>query len=149
MGADLYISQLFDPQFQKWHKRFDKAIAERDGLPEDSPKRGEAQKRAEHSFDKMYEQGYFRDSYNDSSVLWKFGLSWWKDVIPMLNDDSQLTPEKASALLSMLKEREGEFECNLASEQEPVRRYFRRKYKALQGFLNQAIQLGVPIVCSL
>jgi hypothetical protein len=149
MGADLYISQLFDPQFQKWHKLFEKAIAERDSLPENSPERAEAQKRAEHCFEKMYEQGYFRDSYNDSSVLWKFGLSWWEDAIPMLNETSQLTTEKASALLSMLKEREDDFECNLASEQEPLRRYFRRKYKALQEFLNQAIQLGVPVECSL
>jgi hypothetical protein len=85
MGADLYISQLFDSQFQKWHKRFDKAIAGRGGLPENSPERAQAQKRAEHCFDKIYEQEYFRDSYNDSSVLWKFGLSLWEDVIPMLS----------------------------------------------------------------
>jgi len=97
----------------------------------------------------MYEQGYFRDSYNDSNLLNKFGLSWWNDVVPMLNDKSQLTPEKASALLSMLKEREDEFECNLASQQEPAKRYFRQKYEMFKQFLNQAIQLGVPIDCSL
>ena len=119
------------------------------GNREDAPERAEAQKRAEECYDKMYERGYFRDSYNDSDLLWKFDLSWWDDVIPMLNGKSQLTPEKASALLSILKEKEPLFECALASQQEPARRYFRQKYTVFKEFLNQAIQLGVPIECSL
>ncbi len=36
------------------------------------------------------ESGYFRDSYNGTSVLKRLGLSWWKDVSPMLNDDELL-----------------------------------------------------------
>ena len=40
MGADLYIRQLFDPQFQKWQKKFYKTVAYRDRLAEDSPERG-------------------------------------------------------------------------------------------------------------
>ena len=149
MGADLYISQLFDPQFKKWQKRFYKAVAYRDRLAEDAPERKEAQKRAEECFEKMYEKGYFRDPYNDGDLLWKFDLSWWEDVIPMLNAQSQLTPEKTAALLGMLKEREQLFECTLASQPEPARRYFRGRYTVLREFLNQAIQLGVPIECSL
>lgn len=149
MGADLYISQLFDPQYKKWQKRFYKAVAYRDRLPEDAPEREEAQKRAEECYERMYERGYFRDSYNDSDLLWKFDLSWWNDVTPMLNGKSQLTPEKVSALLLKLKEKEPLFECNLASEQEPIRRYFRQKYKVFKEFLIQAIQLGVPVECSL
>jgi hypothetical protein len=148
MGADLYISQLFDPQFSKWRKRFEKAITERDGLPEYTSEWEEAQKRAEECFQRMYERGYFRDSYNDSNLLNKFDLSW-KEVIPMLNDKHQLTPEKASALLAMLKARAELFEGNLASEQEPARRYFRHKYEEFKAFLNTAIQLGAPIECSL
>ena len=149
MGADLYISQLFDPHYKRWQKRFDKAVAYRDRLPEESPERESAQKRVELCFERMYERGYFRDSYNDSDLLWKFDLSWWDDVIPMLNDKSELTPENASALLAMLKDREQDFEYNLASEQERARRYFRKKYAVFKEFLNQAIQLGVPIECSL
>ena len=149
MGADLYISQLFDPHYKRWQRRFYKAVAYRDQLAENAPEREEAQKRAEECFDRMYERGYFRDSYNDSSLLNRFNLSWWDDVIPMLNGKSQLTPKKAAQLLSMLKEREGLFECNLASEQKPDRRYFRQDYAEFKEFLNQAIQLGVPVECSL
>jgi hypothetical protein len=149
MGADLYISQLFDPQYKKWQKRFHKAVTYRDRLPENSPEWEEAHKRAELCFERMYERGYFRDPYNDSALLWRFGLSWWEDVPPMLTDKAQLTPEKACALLAMLQEREPLFECNLASEQKPARQYYRRKYMVLKSFLNQAIRLGVPIECSL
>ena len=120
MGADLYISQLFDPHYKRWQRRFYKAVAYRDRLPEDSPEREQAQKRAEDCYEKMYERGYFRDSYNDSALLGKFDLSWWDDVTPMLNDNPKLTPEKACSFLAMLKDREQLFECNLASEQEPL-----------------------------
>jgi hypothetical protein len=149
MGADLYISQLFDPHYKKWQRRFYKAVAYRDHLPEGSPERTEAQKRAEECYERMYEKGCFRDSYNDSDLLWKFDLSWWGDVTEMLNEESQLSPGKAFALLGMLREQEPLFECNLASEPEPARRYFRQKYTLLKEFLNQAIQLGVSIDCSL
>jgi hypothetical protein len=44
----------------------------------------------------MYERGYFRDPYNDHDLLWKFNLSWWDDVVPMLNARSELTIAQAS-----------------------------------------------------
>jgi hypothetical protein len=45
MGADLYIRQLFDPQYKKWQRKFYQAVAYRNRLPEDSPEREQAQKR--------------------------------------------------------------------------------------------------------
>ena len=97
MGADLYISHLFDPHYKRWQRRFYKAVAYRDRLPEDAQERGEAQKRAEECYEKMYERGYFRDSYNDSNLLWKFDLSWWDDMIPMLNAQSRSHTEPIPA----------------------------------------------------
>src|SRR2546425_6171130 len=35
----------------------------------------------------------FRDAYNATNVLWTCGLSWWSDVIPLLNDDLELAGE--------------------------------------------------------
>ena len=35
-----------------------------------------------YCYDKMCEQGYFRDSDNDPNLLWKFNLPWWEDIIP-------------------------------------------------------------------
>jgi len=36
-----------------------------------------AQVKVEEYHAKMYESGYFRDSYNDTNLLWRFNLSWW------------------------------------------------------------------------
>jgi hypothetical protein len=149
MGADLYISPLFDPQHKEWESQFNLAVAERDRLTEGTPEYALAQKRVEYCYSQMYEKGYFRDSYNDSDLLWKFDLSWWEDVIPMLEEESRLSPPKAAQLLAMLKQKEVAFCDNLASLPAPAKRYFTKKYAQLQKFLKQAIELGVPIECSL
>lgn len=149
MGADLYISQLFDPHCKKWQARFDEAVVQRNRLQESTPEYEAAQKRVEECYDRMYEKGYFRDSYNDSDLLWRFELSWWADIIPMLNARSQLTIERVRLLLAMLKQREAVFEQSLVEASREEQQYFRQKYLLLKGFLNQAIQLGAPIDCSL
>jgi hypothetical protein len=149
MGADLYIRELFDPGHRKWERKFARAIARRDRLPQGSTQYLEAQQRVEFCYDQMYSAGYFRDSYNDSDVLWKFGLSWWGDVIPMLEEERQLTPEAAAKFLSMMEEREAVFQQNLTELSTPEKRYFRQKYEQLKRFLNQAISLRAPIECSL
>jgi hypothetical protein len=53
-------------------------------------------------------------AYNDWALLWKFRLSWWGDVIPMLDDKNRLSVEQAQGLLEMLKQRENVFELKLA-----------------------------------
>ena len=57
---------------------------------------------------------YFRDSYNSSSLMWSLGISWWKDVIPMLDDESMLSTEKAQDLIKMIEDSE----IKLTDEQE-------------------------------
>ena len=96
----------------------------------------------EDCYEKMYERGYFRDSYNDSALLGKFDLSWWDDVTPMLNDKSELTPEKACSFLAMLKDREQLFECNLASEQEPAKVVLSPKVHDTEGVSESGDPVG-------
>jgi hypothetical protein len=65
-------------------------------------------------YGKMYERGYFRDSYNGSNLLWLFDLSWWQDVLEVLVDkDGKMSPRKAEHFLQMLAERKPAFEANL------------------------------------
>src|ERR1700716_2607516 len=104
MGADLYIPPLFQQQRQQWEPLFEEAARKRDRLKASSKERRQAQARVEECYDKMHAQGYFRDSYNDWNLLWKFGLSWWTDVIPMLDKDRRLSPKNAGRLLQMLSE---------------------------------------------
>jgi hypothetical protein len=149
MGADLYITALNEKQRQQWEKRFERAARQRDRLPDGTPEHAQAQKRVELCYDKMRARGYFRDSYNDSDLLWKFGLSWWRDIIPLLEDDRYLSVGKTTKLLAMLKEHEPDFERNVADVPEQSKQYFHRKYEALQNFLGEAIALDLPIECSL
>jgi hypothetical protein len=149
MGADLYIRELFDPNKKQWQVLFDLAIQRRDRVPEDSAQHKKAQKQAEFYFEQMYSQGYFRDPYNDWDLLWKFDVSWWGDVIPMLDQKGRLSVEKTTELLALLKSREPVFLESLDTLPAPDKKYFRQQYVQLLAFLSQAIELGSPIDCSL
>ena len=149
MGADLYINSLYQPQRLKWEKVFDEAVAERDRVQPETAEFKKAQATLEDAYSRMYERGYFRDSYNDNNLLRKFGLSWWEDVIPMLNADGELSVSQAERLLKMLKEQHGEFLGNLKPMSAARRKEFLDAYAYLQKFLNEAIELDAPIHASL
>ena len=149
MGADLYINTLYQPNRQKWDPEFKKAIPLRDSLAPGTLEHSQAQEQVEECYNKLRGRGYFRDPYNDYDLLWKFGLSWWTDVVPMLNADNQLSAEQAEVLLAMLKERTGVFQEKLAELTPRDRRYFLDAYAELQKFLNEAIELKTLIDASL
>lgn len=149
MGADLHIRSLYEANRADKVPAFEAAVRLRDSLPKDSPQRQVAQEEVERRFDQMMSQGYFRDPYNEWDLLWKFGVSWWQDVIPMLDECGGLSVTAAEQLLARLREREGTFEANLVELAAEDERYFREKYAALQQFLNQAIELREVIDCSL
>jgi hypothetical protein len=91
---------------------------------------------------------YFRDSYNDSNLLWQFGLSWWRDVIPML-DGGLLQPTGVKDLLAMIDVREEAFRRRTAKLDEEDRRYFEEKRKEFRAFLEAAALAGHAVECSL
>ena len=145
MGADLYITPLYEQQQKEWQPRFEKAAEQRDSLPSGSREYHQAQAEVERCFGKMRQVGYFRDPYNDNDLLWKFGLSWWGDVIPMLDKKGRLSVGQTQKLLDLVSEKENAFALNLAKLPSAERRYQRRRYRLLQRFLRQAIELDTPI----
>lgn len=149
MGADLYIRSLHNKQAEVWKSCFEEAVRERDKYQRDTAEYDEAQKRVSECYDRLYECGYFRDPYNDWDVLWRFGLSWWNDIVPLLNRENCLAVADVRRLLSMLDEHQGEFQGNMAECSPGDREYFENQAKALREFLNQAIELNEPIACSL
>ena len=149
MGADLYINSRYQPQRLKWQKVFDAAVEERNRLQPETAEFKRVQAKVEDAYSRMYERGYFRDSYNDNNLLRKFGLSWWEDVIPMLNADGELSVSQAERLLEMLKEQHNEFLGNLKSMSSARRKQFLDAYADLQKFLAEAIELNSPIDASL
>lgn len=102
---------------------------------------------------------YFRDSYNNSSLLWQLGLSWWTDVIPLYlkrpTKDINMGVQACRKLKKMLTEARPVFVANMAKlnkdadwkwspqdTPEDVRKYFNNKYDELHKFLDQAIVDG-------
>lgn len=112
MGADLYIQPGFDNTRKAIEPVFQMAVTIRDRLPEDSPLREAAQLGVANVWDLMYGSGnpfYYRDCYNPASTLAHFGLSWWTDVIPMLqetDDGPNLMPTECLALADMIEQAE-------------------------------------------
>jgi len=164
MGADLYIKSLQEVCQEKNRPLFDKWVKKRDALGADVPEdvREAAQKKVTYYYDKMYEKGYFRDSYNSTSVLWTLGLSWWTDVTEMLDDEGNLTPEKAVELVTMIESKKQKLptkrelldgHATVSDEGEDSvaswHKFYKEKKERLIQFLAQAIELGEPIHCSL
>lgn len=147
MGADLYITALYEPSRTEWEPKFEAAGKRRDSLPKDSREYAEAQEQMSYCYEQMYSRGYFRDSYNDYDLLWKFKLSWWQDVIPLLDKQSRLSVSGSRHLLQLMKEREGVFEDSMRELSAPEEKYFREKHTRLTKFLKQAIALNEPIDC--
>lgn len=157
MGADLYIRSKFRPNNKKYETLFNKWVDVRNSFPQGSEQGAEAQKKVSEYYDKMYSQGYFRDSYNDSSLLWLLDLSWWTDVGDMLDKQGKLSVENTKALLKTVKERKPLLaknmeKINFADWSEPkveVIEYFGKKYNNFVAFLEEAIRLNEPIDCSI
>jgi len=89
--------------------------------------------------------GYYRDSYNGTSVLWRLGLSWWKDVpVDNLTVDNlkkfrnQIASRKLNPVTEAGLRKEG---CKVDGEENSVKvwqKFFRNKKRRLIRFLDRA-----------
>jgi hypothetical protein len=85
MGADIYLKSISDAARAKWEPRFNAACAARDIFAQENPNSGNSraykklQEAVGEAYDAMYpDDGYYRDSYNASSLFGVLGLSWWQ-----------------------------------------------------------------------
>lgn len=175
LGADLYIKSKFDSNFAKVNPLFRSAIEERDKCKSGTSKYSRAQDKVDQFFDQLYcpEAGYWRDPYNSNSLFGQLeGLSWWNDVCPRLDDQDQLHPPDVAWLLNEVRSRRLTVQANLTEEQEcasdvvekvvdvavearaenlsadDVEWFLGRKFR-LVAFLEEALRLNKPVVCSL
>jgi len=91
--------------------------------------------------------GYFRDSYNGSSILWRLGLSWWKDI-----PGGKLTVEQLRGALNKIKAAKfepiteaelRELGCKVDNGENSVavwNKMFRNKKRRLVRFFERAIK---------
>jgi len=153
MGADLYIEKITNVTSKKWRKKWEEVckIPFR-GLSEEEQEK--LRKKTDYYWDKMYPaKAYFRDSYNDSNLLWKFGISYWVDINRAVDKRGLMSPDKTEGLLILLRQRETIFKKNLRNSKSHSGNdeveYFEKKYKRFKKFLNNAIKLNSSIRCSI
>lgn len=145
MGADLYRNSISEPAYKKYHTEWQRLIQDR--TERDEQGKRARQEECDRLWDLMYPpEGYFRDSYNSSNLLWTLGLSWWQ--LP-IDDDGCMGDEKLKAFQDQV------FNATMTlhkdtpeSEQAEATKYFQEKRLKLLAFLDGAIEAGERVVFS-
>ena len=179
MGADLYVDHVFkeDPRVGVIGKKLDETRNTLRDLPDDSPKdfvqRLERREKAlcdayGRALDKMFcvGNGYFRDSYNSTNLLWVLNLNWWNWLGGYLDGKGYLHPQHTRIILKKiesrpvtearlkhyLKDRNIELGKNDKSADDEFAEwldYFTEKRERFIQFLKMAIEADSPILCSI
>jgi hypothetical protein len=113
------------------------------------------------SKDEKEETGYFRDSYNESNIFWRLGLSYWSldKQIPIGKISSRLTLKQVKILKTEIEKRKPIMEKffveelseewlkshNCDSGVKGWQTYWTEKYDNMLKFLNHAIELKSSI----
>jgi len=151
MGADIYLDSIHNHLRETYKPLLDTATARKRAAETDED-REKARGDANEALNLMYSDGYFRDSYNSSSVFWQMNISWWKDVGDMINDEGYLPIEQAKELRDLILSREipetlgEEFKESEASE---WIEHFKKKREEFLNLLNLSIDLEEPLCCSI
>ena len=149
MGADLYRDKIFKANYEKYEPKFEAAVKKRNEAVGEKLK-DKYQEQVSEYHNKMYEVGYYRDSYNDSNLLWQFGLDYWTWFAAFLNKEGELTPSKAKLVLATLRSLENKvFKPSITKLSEDDAKYFLEKYERFQAFLDGAIEAKEKIDCSI
>ena len=154
MGADLYMNRAYDEKCAEKKETLDSfGKAKGNGV-----ELTQAQKQHMMDvYDDLYKQGdvYFRDSYNSGSVMWAMGMSWWDDVVPMLDKDGNLSHEDTLKLVNMITDAplnvSTDFLENMPDEWtiDDAQKYLREEQQKLVGFLKRAVETDDTVSCSL
>ena len=161
MGADLYINSIYKRAYKKYEPRFDYWCRKRDEYSKAGDKENaeRAQKKVDEFYDKMHSHdGYYRDSYNATNLLWQLGLSYWNGIGEYLDQDGNMQPEQIKIFLAQVLEREVPAPEDLKldgatiddgeNSREKWHEFFVEKRKRLIAFLGNALDRNEPIDCS-
>ena len=178
MGADLYIKCVMADEYENEHRpNYEAALRERDNLAKslgyNDPKVAEKQELVEEMSNKLWGENpyYFRDSYNDTSLFWQLGLSWWAVIDKLLNEqNASLKPEDIDGIawetlnvesckkfLKIVNDSARIWDERISLTYKTIdsqssytewRQYFVDKLTRLREFIQRAIDLEAGIYCS-
>lgn len=126
-----------------------------DNTPEGNKKAEEFQKDVIKYYELLDTDGYFRDSYNSTSIFWQCGLSWWDN--PYINKHGNISVKAAKRLLERMRKKHFDNVTDLdldklkdiPDEELPEWvDYFEKKRKDFIKFLRTAIKKREHIYCS-
>ncbi len=145
MGADLYMNKAYDQRIEEYRASLN-GLGKRPSPEELEP-----------YYDKIFKQGdvYFRDSYNSRSVMWAMDMSWWDDVLPMLDQEGNLSHEDTLKLINMITDAplnvSKDFLENIPDEWtiDDAQNYLKVKKQMLVSFLIRAVETRDTVGCSL
>ena len=133
MGADLFLEPEFKEYTEPFRKEFNKIKSKARDRQTD-----EERDRLIELFGEMYGDTnpfYFRDPYNDGSLLWRLGLSWWKNIDKLIDDNGIL--KEPETFLKMLEDKEHMLD-NIKDDTE--REFFKKELKKLKDMLRRVIK---------
>ena len=152
MGADLYMNKRYKKRLQKMKPQLDKAFQRLGFLTQGTIKYQREKERYLNLLDELHEGIYFRDAYNHQSVMWALGLSWWNDVLPLLDQENKLSVCKTHELVKMIKFKNIEVSHGLLKHSlsmEAAKSLLNNKRINLLSFLSTSIKIDEEIYCSL
>lgn len=133
--------------------------------------RSHAQRRVNELFQLLYPAGMsFEDPYTPKGVLWTFGVSWLKDIRPLLDSKGRMSLSQVRVLDARLARAANGFDVKAAFERNKDRsvlfsqaaaaiadevklqawqRYYSKRRDAFKAFVTRAVKLRSGIDCGL
>jgi hypothetical protein len=99
--------------------------------------------------DRAVKSGYFRDAYNACSILQQYGLSWWRDITPLQDDDGVISNENLKKFKELLEKHKWQFEDRLSFMTKEWQKSFKDHSRLLHKFLDDTIEAGGSVEASL
>lgn len=161
MGADIYLRSKYQPNYDRIKPLFDKALDYADSLKSGTPEYKAAHAEVDRLYEEMCSIGYFRDSYNNSSLFRQLGLSWWQDIHPLLDGNRQSVarlPQFPLERVPWLRHKVSSTELDAArimavqgtaETYEQCVEYFEAKRIHFLALLDWSDELGEPLEMSL
>lgn len=159
MGADIYLRSVHTPNNKKYSGRFYAWVKKREKAKEagNEAEAKRCQERVSYFFEKMDEVGYFRDSYNGTSLFQRLGLSWWgltydaDGNLPVAEMVILRAKILETPLKPITKEELLAKGCSVDegdNSPEAWQKMFDDKRERFLKMLDQGIELGEPLYCS-